>query len=75
MTALKPSEDGKAVIVRGVNVQNDATAWRLGTTLDAAWYDSDICERQGDALPSDADGTVTASANGKELKTVRIEFC
>ena len=75
VTALKPSEDGKAMIVRGVNVQNDAAAWRLGTPLDAAWYDSDICERQGDAMPSDADGTVTASANGKELKTVRIEFC
>ena len=73
VTALKPSEDEKALILRAVNVTENASELVLALPEGCACFESNVTEERIKRIRTDETGHVRAAAGKKEIKTVRIE--
>ena len=75
VTAVKPSEDRGAVIIRAVNPDEQPSVWELTLPPGFRCYSSDITEkRSGEVIPGN-DGCFRIPVDRKEIKTLRIEAC
>ena len=75
VTALKPSEDETAVILRVCNTTEDASMLDVRIPGGFACFESCVTERKGKELAPDAAGQVCVPVGKKEIKTIRIEIC
>lgn len=72
LTALKPSEDQKAVIIRAVNLSEETTDWKLSVPSGSGLCDSDVTENSNTPLIADKEGLFHMPVKKKEIKTLRI---
>ncbi len=74
VTALKPSEDVKAIVLRVCNVTDEATELDVTVPNGCAICTSNITEQIGEQISADGTGHVRIPASKKEIKTLRIEM-
>lgn len=72
VTALKPSEDKQALILRAVNVTETPTEWQIRLPEGCGCCISNVIEESTEELPADAAGAVRLGVGKKQIKTVRI---
>lgn len=72
-TALKPSADGKALILRACNVTNEASELIIAVRENCTCYASSITECRGERIIPEKTGQIFIPVGKKEIKTIRIE--
>lgn len=74
VTALKPSEDEKAIILRVCNLMDDPSELDVTIPEGCVIHESDITERKGEQIAADGTGHIRIPSGKKEIKTLRIEI-
>ncbi len=72
-TALKPSEDEQALILRVCNVTERSSILDVSVPEDCNIYFSNITENKGDLITESGTGHIQVPVGKKEIKTLRIE--
>lgn len=72
VTALKPSEDEKAIIIRAVNLTEQPAEWNISVPGHDL-FESSIMETKGPQLSPSGNGCAHVTAEKKQIKTLRIE--
>lgn len=73
LTALKPSEDGKAVIIRAVNLSQKTSEWKIAVPNGYDLFESSITEYKKARISESNDAFYHVPVKKKEIKTLRIE--
>ena len=72
-TALKPSEDENALILRACNVTEETSLLDVAVPDGCICFTSDITEKKGDPIGENGTGHIQVPVGKKEIKTLRIE--
>ena len=72
-TALKPSEDETALVLRVCNVTEKASDLVINVPENRICRESDITEQRGKRIIPEETGLLRVSVGKKEIKTIRIE--
>ena len=73
-TALKPSEDEKALVFRVCNVTDEASVLELAVPDGCVCRLSNIIEPKGDLICANETGKIHVPVEKKEIKSLRIEL-
>ncbi len=73
VTALKPSGDEKALILRVCNISEAASEWEIAVPEGTDVYGSCVTEEKKNRIEPDDMGLIRIPVRKKEIRTVRIE--
>ncbi|MBR6090097.1 MAG: alpha-mannosidase, partial [Anaerolineaceae bacterium] len=72
-SALKPSEDEKALILRVFNITDENSELCINLSDDCVCYESSIVEEKGEHIRNDKAENIRIPVGKKEIKSIRIE--